>query len=109
MVFSDTLFILSFILILAIIFIELFNLLSSGDLFDVRWVFILFIGFIMLYLISMSLLTLNYTNTTYALMFRIESFLSFLNLIAFIIGLMFYAKRKIEEPVEAYQPKPLKY
>ncbi len=87
----DMLFFLHIILVVVFSFVKIYNLMSEVKFYDIRWVWLLLIGFILNYGFGLVLLILD-RSILFATLFRVSSFFLVLNFLFFFVELFFYVR-----------------
>jgi hypothetical protein len=104
--FIEVLFILQFLIVLAISFYKLYNIISVGQAYNTKISFLLFIGFCITWGVGfMTVMFNSYTLTSDLLfiqLFGLENLLFGLNLLFFIIELIMLFAKVGSSPVRPY-------
>lgn len=85
----DILLIIHFLVIIAIVFSNLYNILNVGKIFGFDVSVMLFTGMLIAWLLGLITFLMDVENTTYRMIFIIDNFFLMLNLVFFIIEIMF--------------------
>lgn len=104
MTIQDLLFILYLIGILGIFLYKLYNIVSLGKIYDLKVAIILFIGYFLAWLIGFVVFMLDPERLIYMFMFKIGTWLILLNVLFFIVELVFYLVSITEKAIMPYKP-----
>ncbi len=105
--FEAGLFLLTFIGYIGLTLLRTYNVMSKGDLYDIKKVFILFILTTLSFGVSFFIFILENTTLIYGFLFKLMAWLFLVNVILFIGELFFNMANVTLDVTEAYQSKPL--
>lgn len=84
----ELLFIMQLIVVISIVFYELYNLMRVSKAYTIMTDFLLFIGFFIPFIIGFMIVMLDTSEYLYHLIFRIEIIFLLLNVLFFVSSLM---------------------
>jgi hypothetical protein len=100
---TEAFFMIQFFIVVAIIFIKLFNMFSGFKLYDLKASILLMIGFTLFWGLGLVTALVGHTETLIITIWQLEAWLFGLNILFLFVELLGYLA--INSSVKAYQPQ----
>ena len=102
-------FMVSFLVSVSILLCKVYNLLSVGEWYDVRTGFMLFIGYLIAWLVSMVCVLMDLTTPILNTLFKLQTWFILINVIALIAELFLLAKVLTQPAIKPYMSNQVEY
>lgn len=101
----NAVFVLQFLAVIGIFLVKLYNILTNGELYDARAVWLLFIGWCLAYCMGLVVFLLNPTEKLFLVFFQLETWLLVFNIVFLLAELFLIMKSKATVIVQPHNSR----
>ena len=102
---NDMIYIIQFIALIGIFLYQMWNVMHKGEKYDLKVSFILIIVLTIAWFMGLSVVLLEYSRATYALLFRLESAFFVLSWLFFFFEVIFAWKDLVSTTTKAFNSR----